>query len=207
MTWLPGWDSPESVERYRTLLENWSGTLVVLGGILGALAFIYNHRQSELDRADKLVMQQQVSAANDGALQASQEAKRLKMELDAEKQGRLLSPDKLTILTQHLHSVLNPKAKIDLSGIEGDRESMRLAEQLAPIFRDAGFTVNDPYETSVIGGVGKGIAIRQASIKGLTGTGIAAAFAAVGIESRVIEMGPNRGLGPDDAQVIVGRRP
>jgi hypothetical protein len=62
------------------------------------------------------------------------------------------------------------------------------------------------YENSVIGGVGKGIAIRQESIKGLPGTGIAAAFAAVGIESRVIEMGASY-RGPELIEVIVGRRP
>ena len=191
---------------YRIWLENWSGVLIVIGSILGGIAFLYNHRQSEMDRADKNVLQQRVVAANESAVRADAEAVRLGTELEAEKQGRLLSPDKQMILMQHLRSVLDRKVKIDLSGIEGDRESMRLAEQLSPIFRDAGFAVNIPYENSVIGGVGKGIAIRQESIKGLPGTGIAAAFAAVGIESRVIEMGASY-RGPELIEVIVGRRP
>ena len=206
MTWLPGWNSPDSVATYRTTFEALSIALVLLGSACGVVAFFYNHRQAEMESADKEVMQKQVTVANDSASRANTETKRLETELETERQGRLLSPDKLVILTRHLRSVLNPKAKIDLSGIEGDRESMRLAEQLAPVLRDAGFTVNDqPYETSVIGGVGKGVAIRQASKEGPIGVGIAAAFTVVGLESRVIEMGAN--IGPDQVEVIVGRRP
>jgi hypothetical protein len=207
MTWLPGWNSPDSVATYRTIFEASSITLLLLGSAFGVFAFLYNHRQSEMDRTDKQAMQLLVTAANDGASHANAEAKRLETALEAERQGRLLSPEKLMILTQHLRNVLNPKAKIDLSGIEGDREAMRLAEQLAPVFRDAGFTVNDQaYETSVIGGVGKGVVIRQESKEGPIGVRIAAAFTAVGIESRIIEMGANR-LGADNVEVIVGRRP
>jgi hypothetical protein len=207
MTWLPGWDSPESVATYRTWFEALTTVFVLLGSVLGALAFFYSHRLSELDAADKRVMREQVRSANAGASRATAEAKRLETELEAEKQGRLLSADKLVSLTEHLRAIRKPNAKIDLSGIEGDRESMRLAEQLAPVFRDAGFGVNEPYENSVIGGVGKGVAIRQASRDGPTGQGIAAAFAAVGLESRVIEIGANTYLGPDGVEVIVGRRP
>jgi len=207
MAWLPGWNSPGSVAAYRTFFEASSIALVLIGTAFGALAFFYNHRQSEMDSADKQAMQQRVALANDSASRANAETKRLETELEAERQGRLLTPDKLVSLTQHLRSVVKLKAEIDLSGIEGDRESMRLAEQLAPVFRAAGFTVNDPYENSVIGGVGKGVAIRQLSKEGSTGVGIAAAFSAVGLESRVIEMGANSYLGPDKVEVIVGRRP
>jgi hypothetical protein len=207
MAWLPGWNSVDSVTVYRTFFEASSIALVLIGSLFGALAFIYSHRQSEMERADKHAMQQQVAAANDSASRANDEAKRLETELEAERQGRLLSPDKLVILTQRLRSVLTPKAKIDLSGTEGDRESMRLAEQLAPVFRDAGFTVNDPYGNSVIGGIGEGVAIRQVSKNGPIGVGIAEAFATVGLVSRVIEMGAYRNFGSDDVEVIVGRRP
>jgi hypothetical protein len=207
MAWLPGWDSADSVAAYRTFFEASSIAFVLIGSALGALAFFYNHRQSEMESADKHAMQQQVAVANDRASRANSETNRLEAELEAERQGRLLSPDKVVNLTQHLRSVIQPKAEIDLSGIEGDRESMRLAEQLAPIFRDAGFTVNDPYENSVIGGVGKGVAIRQVSKTGSTGVGVEAALSAVGLESRVIDMGANSYLGPNKVEVIVCRRP
>jgi hypothetical protein len=207
MAWLPGWDSPHSVATYRTVTEALGLGFVLFGAVFGMLAFFYNHRLSEMEAADKQSLQERVTATNESASRANAEAKRLEAELEAEKQGRLLSPEKLADLTRHLHSALRPKAKIELMGIQGDRESMRLAEQLAPAFRDAGFTVSEPYDTTFFGPVGKGVLIRQVSKDGPIGVGIAAAFAAVGLESRVFEMGADRNIGSDDVELIIGRRP
>lgn len=89
MAWLPGWNSPDSVAAYRTFFEASSIALVLIGTAFGALAFFYNHRRSEMDSADKQAMQQQVAVANNSASRANAETKRLKTQLEAERQGRL----------------------------------------------------------------------------------------------------------------------
>ena len=109
--------------------------------------------------------------------------------LEAEQAGRNLSAKQLQVLTEDLRTIQKPGKPIHLMGLQGNRESIQLANDLKRVFEGAGFVVDGVWEDMLIGGTGSGILIRQEKMDGVIGQGIRAAFHQVGLDARIIELG------------------
>lgn len=79
--------------------------------------------------------------------------------LEIEQRGRALSDAEAESLTEDLRSL--PTPKIYPQGVQGDRESVRFAHVLKPVFERAGCLVDGVWEDGLIGGAGDGILVRR----------------------------------------------
>ncbi|MHC1767599.1 MAG: hypothetical protein AB9869_25525 [Verrucomicrobiia bacterium] len=79
--------------------------------------------------------------------------------LEEHQQGRVLSEEDAADLRDKISRL--PKATVLLMGIQGDRESVRFANSLKPVFLSAGWSVNGVWEDSILGGAGTGILVRH----------------------------------------------
>lgn len=124
--------------------------------------------------------------------------------LETEQAGRNLSATQLQVLTEGLRTIQKPGEPIHLMGLQGNRESIQLANVLKRAFEGAGFVVDGVWEDLLIGGTGSGILIRQEKMDGVIGQGVRAAFQHVGLEARIVELG-NRVQ--NKVEIIVAYKP
>lgn len=120
--------------------------------------------------------------------------------LETEQAGRTLSTTQLQVLTKQLRTIPKPNQPVYLMGLQGNGESIRLANALKRVFEDAGFDIDGVWEDGLIGGTGPGILVRHPKIDGTVGQGIRAAFRQVGLETRIVELASDVG---NKVQVIV----
>jgi hypothetical protein len=182
------------------------GGIILFALVIGfeLLAYMYGNRVSSLEADERAAMQAQVVRANEQAQRAGLEAEKLSAELTALQRGRLLSGAQASKLLELLRVIQKPGEALELTGIQGDAEAVRLSNQLRGIFSSAGFKVNGPWEDIVIGGIGDGIAVRQRYKQAAIGVAISSALQDVGLTTRIIEKSDLR---PNQIEVIVGRRP
>ena len=204
MNWLPGWDSANSVEAWHRFFEIGGIVLFSVVVIFEALSYIYGQRMSSLDAAEKTTLRAEVATADERARNAEFEAERLSNEFKAEQRGRLLPDDQISRLSILLTTIRKPTEPVYLMGIQGDREAVGLSEQLYKIFLSAGFKVDGPWADTIIGGIGKGIAVRQKHKGDALGVAISSALQDVGLTTQIIEKSE---LKPNHVEVIVGSRP
>jgi hypothetical protein len=124
--------------------------------------------------------------------------------LETEQAGRNLSATQLQVLTEQLRTVQGLKQPVHLTGLDGDREAIRLAHVLKRAFESAGFGVDGVWEDGLIGGTGPGVLVRHTKIDGVVGQGIHAALQHAGLETRIVELGRDAGT---RFEVIVGYKP
>ena len=124
--------------------------------------------------------------------------------LEAEQAGRNLSAKQLQVLTEVLRTIQKPGKPIHLMGLQGNRESILLANDLKRVFEGAGFVVDGVWEDMLLGGTGSGILIRQEKMDGVTGQGIHAAFHNVGLDARIVELGSSA---QNKVEIIVAYKP
>jgi len=94
------------------------------------------------------------------AIDHSKQSRNLK-QLEDEQQGRILKPKQRENLLNALNNL--EKIKIVLTGIQGDRESIRFANSIKDILIEANWEVDGVWEDIIIGGVGFGITLRESS--------------------------------------------
>lgn len=123
--------------------------------------------------------------------------------LEAEQRSRELSSDDTTALQTGIARL--PKSTIYLQGIQGDRESVRFANRLKPVFEWAGWSVNGVWEDGLVGGAGTGILVRQNPLAtNLPGRELVEVLNKRGLHAHFIKL-PDPDL--TRFEVIVGARP
>jgi len=136
------------------------------------------------------------------AIDHSKQSRNLK-QLEAEQKGRVLKPKQRENLVNALNNV--EKIKIVLTGIQGDRESIKFANSIKDIFIEADYEVDGVWEDIIIGGVGFGITLRESSSDpNSIGKIINEIMNENQIKSRVV-LKPD--LKPNQIEIIVGSRP
>lgn len=108
--------------------------------------------------------------------------------LESEQRGRVLTSAQLQALTEQLRPLTRSNDTVHLMGLQGNVESIRLANVLKAAFQSAGFVVDGVWESVLLGSTGPGILVRQEKIDDL-GTGIRDALTQAGLDSRVVELG------------------
>lgn len=132
----------------------------------------------------------------------SQQSRNLK-KLEEEQNGRVLKPKQRTNLVNALNNV--DKIKIVLTGIQGDRESIKFANSIKDILIEANWEVEGVWEDIIIGGIGFGITLRESSSDPNSGGKIINEIMNKNqIESRVV-LKPD--LKSNQIEIIVGSRP
>lgn len=94
------------------------------------------------------------------AIDHSKQSKNLK-HLEDEQKGRILTLKQRESMVNALRNL--EKTKIELMGIQGDRESIRFANSIKDILIEANWEVDGVWEDIIIGGIGFGITIRENS--------------------------------------------
>ena len=123
--------------------------------------------------------------------------------LEAEQRGRVLSNDNKSALIVELRRL--PKLSITLSGIQGDRESIRFANILKDVFKSVGWSVDGVWEDIFLGGPGDGISVRQSEpLTNSMAQQIAEAFNKINVQARSVQMTNTKG---GRIEVVVGSRP
>lgn len=136
------------------------------------------------------------------AIDHSKQSRNLK-QLEDEQKGRVLKPNQRENLVRALKNL--EKNKIVLTGIQGDRESIRFANSIKDIFIDANWEVDGVWEDIIIGGVGFGITLRESSSdQNSRGKIINEILNKNQIKSRVV-LKPD--LKSNQIEIIVGSRP
>lgn len=136
------------------------------------------------------------------AIDHSLQSRNLK-QLEEEQKGRVLKPKQRTNLVNALNNV--DKIKIVLTGIQGDRESIKFANLIKDILIEANWEVEGVWEDIIIGGIGFGITLRESSCDPNSGGKIINEIMNKNqIESRVV-LKPD--LKSNQIEIIVGSRP
>ena len=94
------------------------------------------------------------------AIDHSKQSKNLK-QLEDDQKGRILKPKQRENLVNALNNL--EKTKIELMGIQGDRESIRFANSIKDILIEVNWKVDGVWEDIIIGGIGFGLAVRENS--------------------------------------------
>ncbi|UAM99583.1 hypothetical protein K8354_07205 [Polaribacter litorisediminis] len=81
--------------------------------------------------------------------------------IEVEQKGRIIELKQKKNLLNDLKNI--EKIKVMLTGIQGDRESIRFANSIKNILVEAKWEVEGVWEDIIIGGVGFGITIRESS--------------------------------------------
>jgi len=124
--------------------------------------------------------------------------------MEAEQAGRTLSPEQLQQLTRRLRAAPRSDGPINLTGLQGDREAIRLAHVLKQVLVDAEFVVDGVWEDALIGGTGPGILIRQTKKEDSLGAAINVALHQVGLDAKIVVRGVDP---PTRLEIIVGYKP
>ncbi len=136
------------------------------------------------------------------AIDHSQQSRNLK-QLEDEQKGRVLKPKQRENLLNALNNL--QKIKIVLTGIQGDRESIRFANSLKDILIEANWEVEGVWEDIIIGGIGFGLTLREnTSDPNSSGKIINEIMNENQIKSRVVLKSD---LKPNLVEIIVGSRP
>ena len=123
--------------------------------------------------------------------------------LEDEQKGRVLKPKQRENLVNTLNNL--EKIKIVLTGIQGDRESIRFANSIKDILIEANWEVDGVWEDIIIGGIGFGITLRESSSDpNSRGKIINEILNKNQIKSRIV-LKPD--LKPNQIEIIVGSRP
>lgn len=124
-------------------------------------------------------------------------------QLEDEQKGRVLKPKQRENLLNALNNI--EKSKIDLMGIQGDRESIRFANSIKDILIESKWEVDGVWEEIIIGGIGFGITLCESSTDpNSIGKIINEIMNKNQIKSRVV-LKPDLKL--NQVQIIVGSRP
>ncbi len=136
------------------------------------------------------------------AIDHSKQSRNLK-QLENEQKGRVLKPKQRENLLNALNNL--EKNKIVLTGIQGDRESIRFANSIKEILIEANWEVDGVWEDIILGGVGFGITLRESSSEpNSIGKIINEIMNKNQIKSRVVL---KQDLKPNQIEIIVGSRP
>jgi hypothetical protein len=136
------------------------------------------------------------------AIDHSQQSRNLK-QLEDEQKGRVLKPKQKENLLNALNNL--EKIEIILTGIQGDRESIRFANTIKDILIEANWEVEGVWEDIIIGGIGFGITLRESSSEpNSKGKIINEIMNKNQIESRVVVKSD---LKPNLIEIIVDSRP
>lgn len=136
------------------------------------------------------------------AIEHFKQSKDLK-KLENEQKGRVLEPKQIENLLEALNTL--PKTKVELTGIQGDRESVRFANTIKEILIEVDWEVDGVWEDIILGGIGPGITIREKSNNPKSiGKNIMEIMNKNHIETRLVIKSD---LKPDQIEIIVGSRP
>lgn len=136
------------------------------------------------------------------AIDNSKQSKYLK-KLEDEQIGRIVKPNQRNNLLEDLKHLST--IQVVLMGIQGDRESIRFANNIKEVLLEAGWEVDGVWEEIIIGGVGSGVIIRENSLaENSTGNIISETFNKNNIVTRVVE---KANLSVELIEIIVGSRP
>jgi hypothetical protein len=108
--------------------------------------------------------------------------------LEKEQQGRTLTSEQVRIVAGRLKDLGVLDQPIYLEALQGDREAIQLAKLIKQGFEMAGVPVDGVSEQIRIASPGPGIAIWQRSKEDRRGAVVKDALAAVGLESRLVEV-------------------
>jgi nucleotide-binding universal stress UspA family protein len=164
-------------------LADWRGSVTLAFGLVGALTGLASYFTGKRTEA---------------ALERKIET------LETEQAGRTLSATQFQVLTEDLRTIQKPSQPIHLMGLQGNRESIQLANVLKRAFEDAGITVDGVWEELFFGGTGPGILIRQEKVDGVIGQRICAVFHHVGLDAHIVELGDKA---QNRVEVIVAYKP
>ncbi|MFD0964228.1 hypothetical protein [Pseudofulvibacter geojedonensis] len=185
----------------------WSGlVLSLLGGLVGIGLFrewiklkLSILDDTTLDIVSLIVL---IIGLLISAIDHLKQSKDLK-KLEDEQKGRILKPKQRQKLLNDLINI--EKNKIILTGIQGDRESIRFANSIKNVLIEANWEVEGVWEDIIIGGIGFGITIREnSSDSNSIGNLLNEIMNKNQIKSRIIL---KTDLKPDHVEVIVGSRP
>ncbi len=122
--------------------------------------------------------------------------------LERELRGRTLNEVDRQKLINLLTAIQEKSQTISLMGLQGNLESIRLANYLKECFCQAGFDVDGVWEDFLLGGTGPGIIIRQETADGPIGRAVCEAFESVGLQACIVALGANEQS--NELEVIVG---
>lgn len=136
------------------------------------------------------------------AIDHSEQSRNLK-QLEDEQKGRIIAPKERESLLNSLKNL--EKIKVVLTGIQGDRESIKFANSIKDILIEANWEVDGVWEDIILGGVGFGITLRESSSDSNSlGKTINQIMNKNKIKSRVVLKSD---LKPNEIEIIVGSRP
>jgi hypothetical protein len=127
--------------------------------------------------------------------------------LEKETAGRRLSDVQRRQLVERLRTITMPQSPVQISGLQGNTESIALAKAILATFREAGLRADGVQETTFLGSTGPGILVRGGKPDLAASEEICRALQQAGLMARVVDMGDRDVPPPDLIEVVIAYRP